>query len=81
MSEERRRTRKKISILKGILQAIIGFAIILVILVIPVNPVIDKTDPSYILTVLCMCAVGLVFCYWSLGEFLSAYKDKDDLMD
>ena len=81
MSEERRRTRKKLSVLRGILQASLGFACILMILVIPVNPAIDKTSLLYILSLLCMCTVGIVFCYWALGEFLSAYKDRDSLMN
>jgi len=78
MSEERRRaSRRKWSILKGMVHAVLGFACILVVVVFPIHPEIDKTGLPFILTLLIMCAIGVISCYWALGEFLSAYKDKE----
>lgn len=80
-SEERRRTRKKFSILKGIIHTILGFACILVWLLLPVSTTVPRTELLYILPVCVCCAIGVLSCYWALGEFLSAYKEKDALMN
>jgi cell division protein FtsW (lipid II flippase) len=80
-SEERRQTREKESILKGIIHAVLGFACILVVVVFPVHPEINKTGLPFILSLLIMCTIGVISCYWALNEFLSAYKDRDSLMN
>lgn len=81
MSEERRRARKKESILKGIIHAIVGFACILVwLLPLSVSTTVPRTELSYILSVLCVCVLGVVSCYWALQQFLDAYKERDALM-
>jgi len=78
MAEERRRTRRKLAILRGILHTVLGFVCILVFAIFP-SP--DRTDLTYILSVLFVCAIGVLSCYWALGDFLSAYKEKDALIN
>jgi len=77
-SEERRQTRKKVSVLRGILYVVIGFTSILIWLFLPIS---NRTGSLYILSVLCNCVIGVACCYWALNEFLSAYKEKDALMN
>ena len=76
-SEERRQSRKKESILKGIIYVVLGLSCILIW---PFISVSNRTGLLYILSVLFVCTIGILYCYWALGEFLSAYKDKDALM-
>jgi len=75
-SEERRQSRKKESILRGIICTIVGFSCILTFAIFP-PPNRMGLD---ILPVLFVCTLGVVYCGLALKEFLSAYKDKDALM-
>lgn len=77
-SEERRQSRKRFSVLRGILQTVLGFTCILIWLFLPVS---NRTGSLYIPSVLTVCVMGVVSCYWALNEFLSAYKDRDALMN
>lgn len=76
-SEERRQSRKHVSIFKGVVLAGLGFFLIFSFLIIPIE---SRTDLLYITSLLLVCAIGILYCYWALNEFLSAYKDRDALM-
>lgn len=76
-SEERRQTRKHVSIFKGVVCASLGFFLILSFLVVPIE---DRTGLLYVPSLLVVCASGILYCYWALNAFLSAYKERDALM-